>query len=409
MIARAADGSMRDALSLTDQVLSMGDGRAHRRTRARRARPRAPRTSIIARARPHRRAARRRRVPAVCAARRRRASTSASSSPASPTCCARSSRSRSAATPPEVTERARDALEARRDGSPRGDLLRMLTAIAELEPRFRKSGQQQLLLETLLVRFALLDRTVALEDVLRGLGGWRGVRAAGSRGGGRRAAPASSRGRRARPSGVRAPSVAALGRHAPADAPSRSSGAADRARSRPAAARRRRRGRRHRRAAAVARRSAATAAATASTAHVRAASRRAGAADHQRDRGTLGRRRRIACATTGMLLPPRSLEHASPSAVTATGDRHDRARRGEAVVRDGARRWRRPTCSRAVRTWFAGVERVAIRAPKGRRRRGPHARVTDEDGARASASRRSGSAIRCSARRSTRSTSSSLD
>ena len=26
MIARAADGSMRDALSLTDQVLSMGDG-----------------------------------------------------------------------------------------------------------------------------------------------------------------------------------------------------------------------------------------------------------------------------------------------------------------------------------------------------------------------------------------------
>src|SRR6185369_10576079 len=27
MIARAADGSMRDALSLTDQVLSMGEGR----------------------------------------------------------------------------------------------------------------------------------------------------------------------------------------------------------------------------------------------------------------------------------------------------------------------------------------------------------------------------------------------
>ena len=31
MIARAADGSMRDALSLTDQVLAMGEG-AHRRT-----------------------------------------------------------------------------------------------------------------------------------------------------------------------------------------------------------------------------------------------------------------------------------------------------------------------------------------------------------------------------------------
>ena len=61
----------------------------------------------------------------------------------------------------EVTERARAALEARRDRGLPGDLLRMLTAIGELEPRFRKSGQQQLLLEALLVRFALLDRTVA--------------------------------------------------------------------------------------------------------------------------------------------------------------------------------------------------------------------------------------------------------
>jgi DNA polymerase-3 subunit gamma/tau len=46
----------------------------------------------------------------------------------------------------------------------------MLAGIGELEPRFRKSGQQQLLLETLMVRFALLDRSVAIEDVLRGLG-----------------------------------------------------------------------------------------------------------------------------------------------------------------------------------------------------------------------------------------------
>jgi hypothetical protein len=51
------------------------------------------------------------------------------------------------------------------------DLLRMLHTLVELEPRFRRSGQQQLLLETLLVRFALLDRTVSLEDVLRGLDG----------------------------------------------------------------------------------------------------------------------------------------------------------------------------------------------------------------------------------------------
>jgi DNA polymerase-3 subunit gamma/tau len=47
----------------------------------------------------------------------------------------------------------------------------MLQAIGELEPRFRKSGQQQLLVETLLVRFALLDKSVALEDLLRSMGG----------------------------------------------------------------------------------------------------------------------------------------------------------------------------------------------------------------------------------------------
>jgi DNA polymerase-3 subunit gamma/tau len=56
----------------------------------------------------------------------------------------------------------------------------MLAAIGELEPRFRKSGQQQLLLETLLVRFALLDRTVAIEDVLRGMGDGGGT-SSGSR------------------------------------------------------------------------------------------------------------------------------------------------------------------------------------------------------------------------------------
>ena len=55
MIARAADGSMRDALSLTDQVLSMGDGTRHGRARARRARPRA-RRRVHRDARPHRRA-----------------------------------------------------------------------------------------------------------------------------------------------------------------------------------------------------------------------------------------------------------------------------------------------------------------------------------------------------------------
>jgi DNA polymerase-3 subunit gamma/tau len=47
----------------------------------------------------------------------------------------------------------------------------MISAVNALEPTFRKSGQQQLLIEMLLVRMALLDRTVALEELLRGLGG----------------------------------------------------------------------------------------------------------------------------------------------------------------------------------------------------------------------------------------------
>jgi DNA polymerase-3 subunit gamma/tau len=63
------------------------------------------------------------------------------------------------------------ALRERRDRFTAGDLLRMISAINELEPNFRKSGQQQLLVEMLLVRMALLDRTVALEDLLKGLGG----------------------------------------------------------------------------------------------------------------------------------------------------------------------------------------------------------------------------------------------
>ena len=40
MIARAADGSMRDALSLTDQVISIGEGPSHSRARSRGARSR---------------------------------------------------------------------------------------------------------------------------------------------------------------------------------------------------------------------------------------------------------------------------------------------------------------------------------------------------------------------------------
>jgi hypothetical protein len=51
----------------------------------------------------------------------------------------------------------------------------MISAINALEPTFKKSSQQQLLIEMLIVRMALLDRTVALEDLLKGLAGESGA------------------------------------------------------------------------------------------------------------------------------------------------------------------------------------------------------------------------------------------
>ena len=69
----------------------------------------------------------------------------------------------------DLSEQYRGELKKRASHVTAPDLLRMLTMLVEIEPHFRRSGQQQLLIETMLVRFALLDRTVAIEDVLRGL------------------------------------------------------------------------------------------------------------------------------------------------------------------------------------------------------------------------------------------------
>ena len=70
---------------------------------------------------------------------------------------------------PDLSESTRHALEARKEKLPQGDVLRMLNIVGEMEQRFRKSSQQQLMLETLLVRFALLDRTIDIESLLNGL------------------------------------------------------------------------------------------------------------------------------------------------------------------------------------------------------------------------------------------------
>jgi DNA polymerase-3 subunit gamma/tau len=168
MIARAADGSMRDALSLTDQSLSLGEG-ALTAARVRDALGVVPEDEYLA-------------VLDVIATRRagdvfplmQRLGDSGVDFGIFLTGLADMLRAQLAvvlgSSAIEVSDRARLALEERKDQISAGDLLRMLTAIGELEQRFRKSGQQQLLLETLLIRFALLDRTLAIEEMLRGLG-----------------------------------------------------------------------------------------------------------------------------------------------------------------------------------------------------------------------------------------------
>ena len=168
-IARAADGSMRDALSLTDQVLSMGEGTVTA-DRVRDALGLVPEDEFIA-------------MLDVIAERRASDVFPAVARLAEGgvdfgqflTGMADMLRAQLSialgGTATEVSERAREALVERKERLAAADLLRMLQALGELEPRFRKSGQQQLLIETLLVRFALLDRAVELEDLLRSIGG----------------------------------------------------------------------------------------------------------------------------------------------------------------------------------------------------------------------------------------------
>ena len=166
-IGRAADGSMRDALSLADQVLSTGDGQVTTE-RVREALGLVPEDEFIA-------------ILDLIADRRAadvfptvaRLADAGIDFGGLLTGLADILRAQLTVvlggTAVDASERAREALLARRERFAAPDLLRMLQSIGELEPRFRKSGQQQLLVETLLVRFALLDRAIELEDVLRTL------------------------------------------------------------------------------------------------------------------------------------------------------------------------------------------------------------------------------------------------
>jgi DNA polymerase-3 subunit gamma/tau len=187
MIARAADGSMRDALSLTDQVLSMGDGNVAPE-QVRDALGLVPEDEFLG-------------LLDLLAERRAgdvfgfvgRLADAGIDFGQFLTGFADIVRAQLAVTlggtSTDTSERVHEALVARKDTFLAGDLLRMLSAFTELEPRFRKSGQQQLLLEAMLVRFALLDRTVSLEAMLRGMGGGGGATMIDDEPAPRRAAP----------------------------------------------------------------------------------------------------------------------------------------------------------------------------------------------------------------------------
>ena len=253
--------------------------------------------------------------------------------------------------PPEVSERARDALERRKGALAASDLLRMLSVATELEPRFRKSSQQQLLLEAMLVRFALLDRTVSLEAVLRGLGGG----SSGDDDEGVRRPPSV---KRAEPGTASTPPRKA--ERAPSDTPASDWRAvirdADRA---PASAR-----------AAVeppvapppASRDPAPSAAL------------AGAPDLnqlvERWDDVVARVR-----AAGKSVAANALEHASPAAVNARGDVTLALDEGNPIHEQAIDAVKGEVVS-AMREWFPGVQRLVVRAPAGAST--PPARLTDE-------------------------------
>lgn len=75
------------------------------------------------------------------------------------------------AEPEDLTEAMRAALEAHRGRLAEGDVLRMLRLLAESENAVRRSGNARLAVETLLLRWTLMDRTVDLAAVLAGRSG----------------------------------------------------------------------------------------------------------------------------------------------------------------------------------------------------------------------------------------------
>jgi DNA polymerase-3 subunit gamma/tau len=73
--------------------------------------------------------------------------------------------------PEGLTEAMRQALHQYRDRLAAGDVLRMLRLLTDDEAAIRRGGSPRLVVETLLLRWTMLDRIVDLEQVLKGVPG----------------------------------------------------------------------------------------------------------------------------------------------------------------------------------------------------------------------------------------------
>jgi DNA polymerase-3 subunit gamma/tau len=115
--------------------------------------------------------------------------------------------------PEGLTEALRQAIERRAGEYSEGDVLRVLKLLRDAEGAVRRSPHARLHVETLLLQWTLLDRTVALEDVMAALGG--GAPAPESK-----SAPAAAPARRvSRERGARKASRAAPAKKPPAAEP----------------------------------------------------------------------------------------------------------------------------------------------------------------------------------------------
>src|SRR5437667_2415388 len=69
-----------------------------------------------------------------------------------------------------MTEGLQALVRQHADRRPPADIVRLLTMLGEMEVQLRASGNQRLLVEVLLLRWAMMDRTVELEAVIKALG-----------------------------------------------------------------------------------------------------------------------------------------------------------------------------------------------------------------------------------------------